>query len=311
MAFQAGSRIRPELGNADFSGFANAATIQANSLAQLGATIGGAIQVRAEKKKEKALSKQAKEMLFGMVKNKPELANFFGLPEDFTLDDMTPFVDVMGAKPALALITQLNMASMKAGQTKRPTIGDITKLREFLPSDKVIEDGRIVDTTLRNEILPENHPLVQQLLQTDVGQSQLYGYQDSEFLETKEDDGTPVEPAEIIETPSINVQEEPTGSRASQLLSRTGSGASQLLSSIQDLNKTRQDAMLSARSLPLAIGNFLFSGENPTFSESMNYVKPKMETLETFLPLGASPSPRNVDPRRFRRMYSEGMNFFK
>ena len=45
MAFQAGSRIRPELGNADFSGFANAATIQANSLAQLGATIGSAIQV--------------------------------------------------------------------------------------------------------------------------------------------------------------------------------------------------------------------------------------------------------------------------
>ena len=54
MAFQAGSRIRPELGNADFSGFARAAEIQASSLAQLGATIGGAIQVAGEKKKEKA-----------------------------------------------------------------------------------------------------------------------------------------------------------------------------------------------------------------------------------------------------------------
>lgn len=188
MAFQVGSRVRPELGDADFSGFARAAEIQANTLAQLGATIGGAIQERAEKKKEKALTKQAKQTLFGMVKNKPELANFFGLPEDFTLDDMTPFVDVMGAKPALALITQLNMASMKAGQTERPTISDLTKLREFLPGDKVIEDGRIVDTTFRNEVLPVSDPLVQQLLQTDVGRSQLYGYAPVELVSTTTED---------------------------------------------------------------------------------------------------------------------------
>ena len=320
MAFQAGSRIRPELGNADFSGFANAATIQANSLAQLGATIGGAIQVRAEKKKEKALSKQAKEMLFGMVKNKPELANFFGLPEDFTLDDMTPFVDVMGAKPALALITQLNMASMEARETVRPSVKDAQNLEEYVATltspkgnDLVIRNGMIYDQDFpdADDPLPANDPAVIAALGTEEGQRILTGYRDAIYGGTVEDDGTPVEPAEIIETPSINVQEEPTGSRASQLLSRTGSGASQLLSSIQDLNKTRQDAMLSARSLPLALGNFLFSGENPTFSESMNYVKPKMETLETFLPLGASPSPRNLDPRRFRRMYSEGMNFFK
>ena len=188
MAFQVGSRIRPELGKADFSGFARAAEIQAATLAQLGATIGGAIQERAEKKKEKALSKQAKQTLYGMVKNKPELANFFGLPEDFTLDDMTPFVDVMGAKPALALITQLNMASMQASQTKSPTISDLTKLKEFLPEDKIIEDGRIVDITLRNEVLPVSDSLVQQLLSTDVGRSQLYGYQAPEFLETEEDE---------------------------------------------------------------------------------------------------------------------------
>tara|TARA_R100000278_G_scaffold51471_1_gene43579 strand:- start:1970 stop:2548 length:579 start_codon:yes stop_codon:yes gene_type:complete len=188
MAFQVGSRVRPELGDADFSGFVKAAEIQANTLAQLGATIGGAIQERAEKKKEKALTKQAKQTLFGMVKNKPELANFFGLPEDFTLDDMTPFVDVMGAKPALALITQLNMASMKAGQTERPTISDLTKLREFLPGDKVIEDGRIVDTTFRNEVLPVSDPLVQQLLQTDVGRSQLYGYAPVELVSTTTED---------------------------------------------------------------------------------------------------------------------------
>ena len=60
MAFQVGSRIRPELGKADFSGFARAAEIQAATLAQLGATIGGAIQERAEKKKEKGKRKKSK-----------------------------------------------------------------------------------------------------------------------------------------------------------------------------------------------------------------------------------------------------------
>ena len=188
MAFQAGSTIRPELGNADYSGFANAASIQANTLAQLGATIGSAIQVAGEKKKEKALSKQAQEMVFGFLKANPGQAEFFGLPEGFEMSDVKPVVDVLGAKPSISLMMQLKMASMEAGQTKRPTIGDITKLREFLPGDKVIENGRIVDTTFRNEVLPISDPLVQQLLQTDVGQSQLYGYAPVELISTDTED---------------------------------------------------------------------------------------------------------------------------
>ena len=187
MAFQTGSQVRPELGRADLSGFARSGEFIGAALANLGAQVGGAIAVRKEKKEEKALSKQAKEMLYGMLKNKPEQAKFFGLPEDFTLDDMTPFVDVMGPKPALALITQLNMASMQ-DTTKRPTIGDITKLREFLPGDKIIKDGRIVDTTLRDEVLPVTDDLVQQLLQTDVGRSQLYGYAPAELISTTTED---------------------------------------------------------------------------------------------------------------------------
>jgi hypothetical protein len=188
MAFQAGSTIRPELGNEDYSGFARAAEIQASSLAQLGATIGGAIQVAGEKKKEKALSKQAQEMVFGMLKKDPAQAAFFGLGEDFTLADVKPIVDVIGVKPSIALITQLNMASMQADQTERPTINDLTKLREFLPGDKIIKDGRIVDTTLRDEVLPVTDDLVQQLLQTDVGQSQLYGYAPAELISTTTED---------------------------------------------------------------------------------------------------------------------------
>jgi len=294
MAFQAGTTIRPELANADFSGFANAATIRANSLAQLGATIGSAIQVAGEKKKEKALSKQAQEMVFGFLKANPEQAEFFGLPEGFEMSDVKPVVAVLGAKPSISLMMQLKMASMEANKTKRPTMGDITKLREFLPDDKVIEGGRIVDTTFRNEILPESDPLVQQLLQTDVGRSQLYGYDDAQLIETKEDDGTPVEPAEIVETPGMPAQEEPTGSRASQLLS-----------SIMDIDAKMQDAASTAQSVPLALGNFMLSGDNPTFSESMGFAKPKMKAVKSVMPSSY------VNPRRFPETYSTVQNFFQ
>jgi len=51
MAFQAGSTIRPELGNADYSGFAKAAEIQASALANFGKEIGQGIE-KYQKNKE-------------------------------------------------------------------------------------------------------------------------------------------------------------------------------------------------------------------------------------------------------------------
>ena len=51
MAFQTGSQIRPELGNADYSGFANAASIQAQALANFGQQIGEGIE-KYQKNKE-------------------------------------------------------------------------------------------------------------------------------------------------------------------------------------------------------------------------------------------------------------------
>ena len=194
MAFQAGSRIRPELGNADFSGFANAATIQANSLAQLGATIGGAIQVAGEKKKEKALSKQAQEMIFGMLKKEPEQANFFGLPEDFTLADVKPIVDVIGAKPSIALVTQLNMASMQAQTPSLPSVTQAQKFDEYLGTlgggkDVILKNGMLYDEDLFiDDPIPFDDPIVQQVLRTKEGQNFLTGYGDATFISTEEDE---------------------------------------------------------------------------------------------------------------------------
>jgi len=53
MAFQTGTQIRPDLANADYSGFVNAANIRAQAMMNLGEQIGGAItkyQVNKQKK---------------------------------------------------------------------------------------------------------------------------------------------------------------------------------------------------------------------------------------------------------------------
>jgi hypothetical protein len=55
MAFQTGTQIRPELADADYSGFVNAANIRAQAMMNLGEQIGGAItkyQVNKQKKDE-------------------------------------------------------------------------------------------------------------------------------------------------------------------------------------------------------------------------------------------------------------------
>jgi len=200
MAFQAGSRIRPELGNADYSGFANAASIQANSLAQLGATIGSAIQVAGEKKKEKALSKQAQEMVFGMLKKEPEQAAFFGLGEDFTIADVKPIVDVIGVKPSIALMMQLNMASMKADTPSLVSVKEAQDFKEYVSTltssegnDTIVKNGILYDEDpIFDNPLSKDDPAVMEALQTEVGRKLLYGYQDSEPLEINKPDETPV-----------------------------------------------------------------------------------------------------------------------
>ena len=57
MAFQTGSQIDPRLMQMDYSGFTNAANIQAQSLANLGEQIGGAIEAYGIKKEKKANQK--------------------------------------------------------------------------------------------------------------------------------------------------------------------------------------------------------------------------------------------------------------
>ena len=85
MAFLSGTQIRPELANADFSGFQNAANIRASAMANLGSKIGSVIEEYKEKKQEKierdnfsaALMPYATKMTGGDAAEAKNIVNLF------------------------------------------------------------------------------------------------------------------------------------------------------------------------------------------------------------------------------------------
>lgn len=86
MGFQTGSQIRPELGNADYSGFANAANIRANALANLGEQIGGAIESYGIKKEKKANQKLRYESILPYTTEQFGAEEGEKLAQQFSLD---------------------------------------------------------------------------------------------------------------------------------------------------------------------------------------------------------------------------------
>ena len=70
MAFQAGTQIRPELANADYSGFVNAANIRAQAMMNLGEQIGSGIKKYQENKQ---ITLEGLASLEGRVAGDPEL----------------------------------------------------------------------------------------------------------------------------------------------------------------------------------------------------------------------------------------------
>jgi hypothetical protein len=90
MAFQTGTQIRPELANADYSGFVNAANIRAQAMMNLGEQIGGAIKDYQIKKEEGEQRKVRYETILPYMQDKfgeeegKNLSNLFAKqPKDF------------------------------------------------------------------------------------------------------------------------------------------------------------------------------------------------------------------------------------
>ena len=70
MAFQTGTRVDPRLGALDFSGFTNAANIQAQGMMNLGEAIGGGIE---KYQKNKQITTKALAELEGLTVSNPEV----------------------------------------------------------------------------------------------------------------------------------------------------------------------------------------------------------------------------------------------
>ena len=69
MAFQAGTQIRPELAQANYSGFVNAANIRAQAMMNLGEQIGGGIR---EYQKNKTITATSLAQLEALAASNPD-----------------------------------------------------------------------------------------------------------------------------------------------------------------------------------------------------------------------------------------------
>ena len=123
MAFQTGTRINPALGNADFSGFARAAEIQAAALADFGAKIGKGIEKYREKKQEAADQQASLDFL--------KQVNAF------------PGVDDEALKAGIKSVGADNLVSL---------YGSIEKTR----MEKELQEGRMTQQALGNEQTEQN-----------------------------------------------------------------------------------------------------------------------------------------------------------
>ena len=176
--FLGGSKLRPELGRPDYSGFANAATIQAESMARIGASIAGAAKDYQDKKELKEANKLFDQMIKGFADSDSVIGRSLqsvGLDDPKTISASRAG---LGRKQMLEFINFLTEAEVKSmAQPPALSIKDLAAFKENLDGDlDITPEGLIVDTTLRNEILPRSNPRVQQLLQTDEGRYFLRGY---------------------------------------------------------------------------------------------------------------------------------------
>ena len=121
MAFQTGTRVDPRLGALDFSGFTNAANIRAQSMANLGQQIGGAI-------KEYAINKQKKN------------------DQDLRYQTLLPFAtDFFGAEEGDKMARQFSKDPEFGAQVMQfvQMQNDQTALNRAIQSSTDIETGQI------------------------------------------------------------------------------------------------------------------------------------------------------------------------
>ena len=155
MALQTGTRVDPRLGALDFSGFTNAANIQAAALQDLGNRVGDAIGKSKEKKQKKALE----EGISGLLKNQPEIAAALGLDSitaesaDYDIAAKS-VVDILGVKTGQALYGSVIASALEGEEDDLISIKTQQDLKDFISEsdDYRIKDGQLINRRT-NEVI--------------------------------------------------------------------------------------------------------------------------------------------------------------
>ena len=206
MGFQVGSRIRPELGDADVSGFARG-----------GMAIGaGVLQGIQNYQEQKQITSMALSDLEGRMaadpsilpamqqagQNNPKIAKALkSLQEgDYKPRDVLALSGCSSAlqsqKAAMQANQlremQLNMASMKANTPPLVSVKEAQNFKEYLGTlgggkDVILKNGMLYDEDFGtpDDVIPFDDPIVQQVLRTKEGQTFLTGYGDAELISTE------------------------------------------------------------------------------------------------------------------------------
>lgn len=134
MAFQSGTQIRPELANADLSGFQRAAEIQGQMVAQLGQDIGKAIQGYREGKIKKERSDQRQFAVKGIL-------NEMGV--DTTTPDGEGIAKALSNNPDLFdKYEQTRMNQVKLDAIKQNEINKTAAIKALPLAFTVVEEGQ-------------------------------------------------------------------------------------------------------------------------------------------------------------------------
>ena len=155
MAFQTGTRVDPRLGALDFSGFTNAASIQAAALQDLGNRVGDAIGKSKEKKQKKALE----EGISGLLRNQPEIAAALGVDSitaesaDYDIAAKS-VVDILGVKTGQALYGSVIASALEGEEDDLISIKTQQDLKDFISEsdDYRIKDGQLINRRT-NEVI--------------------------------------------------------------------------------------------------------------------------------------------------------------
>ena len=167
MGFQTGSQIRPELGNADYSGFTNAANIRANALASLGQQIGDGIE---KYQKNKEITAAGLASLEGTTAANPDLLLAFQSDTgdagkaykkieggDFNRKDVliaNGFASSYVNQQQQDLANKIQLSQLNTAETQAETaaLRAETAAGEFKSSQNEVPEGRTVTQEQLNEI---------------------------------------------------------------------------------------------------------------------------------------------------------------